>query len=327
MVKKDKKVKAEIKEYKVDSRTMENIHVMPDQFYVTPKKNWGKVIFLIGITIVVLIIVVGLAIFLNTKLKKNGNDDTNTNVNVDTNTNVNANTNVNVDTNTNVNANTNVNVDTNTNVNANTNVNTNVNANTNTNTAPPRPGSLPLGPDSDKDNLTTLEEGLYGSQINKADTDSDGYLDGDEVKNGYDPGSTSLTLLASNLVSEYSNNDYNYSLIYPTDWIFTPAESGRKIVFNTRAGSLMEVSIVDNPNQLNLSNLYQNRVRDSAAGDLIEISFGNFTGVKDASRLTYLISLAGKTSIAYEILYKPGSRTTLDFITTFEMMVNSFNVE
>jgi hypothetical protein len=41
--------------------------------------------------------------------------------------------------------------------------------------------------DVDKDGLTAAEERYYGTDPNNADTDGDGYKDGDEVKAGYDP--------------------------------------------------------------------------------------------------------------------------------------------
>ncbi|MFH1711722.1 MAG: hypothetical protein ABH846_00595 [Patescibacteria group bacterium] len=41
--------------------------------------------------------------------------------------------------------------------------------------------------DSDEDGLTDLEESTYGTDCNDPDTDNDGYRDGLEVDNGYDP--------------------------------------------------------------------------------------------------------------------------------------------
>ncbi len=41
--------------------------------------------------------------------------------------------------------------------------------------------------DPDNDGLTNAEERFYGTDPTKADTDGDGYLDGEEVRNGYNP--------------------------------------------------------------------------------------------------------------------------------------------
>lgn len=41
--------------------------------------------------------------------------------------------------------------------------------------------------DKDNDGLSDAKEIIYGTDLKKSDTDGDSYLDGDEVKNGYDP--------------------------------------------------------------------------------------------------------------------------------------------
>lgn len=113
----------------------------------------------------------------------NTNQSTNTNTGVNTNQSTNVNTGVNRNQNTNSgNSNTNVivppvntNTATNTNTQVNTNINTNVAPNTNTSSDP------------DEDGLSNQEETTYGTNPNVADTDNDGYLDGDEVENGYNP--------------------------------------------------------------------------------------------------------------------------------------------
>ena len=47
--------------------------------------------------------------------------------------------------------------------------------------------SLELLLDSDNDGLLDIEEADYGADVNNPDTDGDGYSDGDEVKNGFNP--------------------------------------------------------------------------------------------------------------------------------------------
>ena len=56
--------------------------------------------------------------------------------------------------------------------------------------------AVPIVPvDSDADGLPDDQEGMYGTDFMNADSDGDGYLDGAEVQNGYDPnGAGQLTL-------------------------------------------------------------------------------------------------------------------------------------
>jgi hypothetical protein len=67
----------------------------------------------------------------------------------------------------------------NTNGNSNTNSSTNTNANQNTN--------VNASGDIDLDGLTNAEESQYRTNPENPDSDGDGYLDGDEVENGYNP--------------------------------------------------------------------------------------------------------------------------------------------
>ncbi len=161
-----------------------------------PEPNKRKFV-LIGIIIFALLIVLiagaifALDYFSNTNENMNdvnSNEVTNSvvntnNTNSDTNENVNTTINENLnsifDVNTNVvNTNTETDLNSNANDNSNENVNTNKNVNTIINSA-----LL----DSDNDGLTDENEEIYGTDRINPDTDGDGYLDGDEIKNGYNP--------------------------------------------------------------------------------------------------------------------------------------------
>ena len=47
--------------------------------------------------------------------------------------------------------------------------------------------ALFIDKDTDEDGLTDTEEATYGTEIDNPDTDGDGYSDGSEVENGYNP--------------------------------------------------------------------------------------------------------------------------------------------
>jgi len=63
--------------------------------------------------------------------------------------------------------------------------------------------------DDDNDGLSNAKELIYGTNVNKTDSDNDGYKDGDEVQNGYDPSLTGKARveenikLSSNLTVQY----------------------------------------------------------------------------------------------------------------------------
>lgn len=54
-------------------------------------------------------------------------------------------------------------------------------------TAPAVANAPIAGKDSDNDGLSDEQERTFGTLVNNPDTDGDGYLDGEEVKNGYSP--------------------------------------------------------------------------------------------------------------------------------------------
>lgn len=90
-----------------------------------------------------------------------------------------------------LNANTPVVVNTNTNAIANANVNK-INTNLNTNTV--------VIKDTDNDGLSDTLEVTWGTDMRNPDTDGDGFKDGDEVKNGYNPlGAGKFSVPQSNL--------------------------------------------------------------------------------------------------------------------------------
>jgi len=320
MFKKDKN-KKEAKEYKVDSKTWDSIHVMPSQFYSPPKRNSAKLIILIAGVILILVSIIILAVFLNANLRTTNQEINNTNNNI--NTNVNANTNVN----TNVNTNTNTNTNTNVNTNVNTNTNTNINTNINTNTSPIQPGQLPLGADRDSDQLSTLEEEMFGSQANNKDSDNDGYQDGMEVLAGFSPKDAGLTLLEAKLVNQYSKNEYNYQLVYPSSWIWTEVDANKQVVFNSRTGSFIEVRILENTANLDLSEFYLRQVAGALKNELTNVPFNDFIGIYDQLRLTYYLALKNNLNQVYALVYRPGTKATLDYLTTFAMMVKSLRVQ
>src|SRR3989344_1622981 len=95
---------------------------------------------------------------------------------------------------------------------------------------PPEPSDAPLafsgvcpdtwasGQDSDGDSLPDLVEAVYGTDENSTDTDGDGYMDGEEVRAGYDP----LNALSSaRLDSDQDGLLDNEECIWKTD-LFDP---------------------------------------------------------------------------------------------------------
>jgi len=164
----------------------------------------GKTFMVVGIVIVSIILVGGLVFayfqFFRSSTStntENQNENSNQNVNSTVILNVHSDVQTNENTNTiSANSNSEGNVNGVVNLNAanvnsanvnsasNTNSNVNVSTNVHTNTSDDDTTSAK---DTDNDGLTDTLELIYGTDINNPDTDGDGYLDGQEIQNGFNP--------------------------------------------------------------------------------------------------------------------------------------------
>ena len=186
----------------------EDIHVMPGKYVVirpSASKKTGKNMAVILVILVLFLIVLlgGAAWYIINSSKpkpavnKNQNNTGNTTANANVDTKPVEQNNVNI------------------NSNINSNINVNQNSNNNTNTVVSKPED---NLDTDSDGLTLTEEAMYGTNPALADTDKDGYKDGQELINLYNPLVANQPLLDSALVKKYSNESFGYELLVPKNF-------------------------------------------------------------------------------------------------------------
>lgn len=293
----------------------EELHVMPKKFVIqNPKKkdSGAKGILVFFISFFVLLLA-GLGFGYYWFQQKNKPKTENVNI-VDNNNQVVVNQNNNQN-NTNANQNSNTNTNQNNNQNANVNINNNSNTNTNTNTNE-NPPSIVV--DTDQDALMDLEEQTYKTDVQLADTDKDGYKDGDEVRNLYDPLATNQKLIDSGLVIRYTNDLYGYEVFSPRGWLVKAIDdSRRKIEFipDNAVGELLRIEAMDNMDNKTLM-------------DWQKVLFGtqimeNF----QVAQTPALRSLDKKQVLVvkgnyYYLLTYEGTQN--NFMTTFDMFLKSF---
>ncbi len=296
----------------------EEVHVMPKKFVIKnpKKKDSGAKGIIVFFVIFFLLLVGGLAVgyyFLQQKNKPKA-ENSNVNQNINTNVNTNANIDVNVNTNTNINSNTNNSTSTNINTNSD-NTNTNTNANTVVN-----PPVVTVTVDTDSDGLTDLEEGTYQTDNKNADSDKDGYKDGDEVKNLYSPLLSLQKLIDSSLVIRYNNDLFRYEIFSPKAWLIKAIDDSRqKIEFipDNSTSELVRLEVVANPDKKNLSD-WQKTIYGSQVMENFRI--GNQPALRSMDKKQVLL-VSG--DYVYTIVYEL-SGGSANFQTTFEMMLNSF---
>jgi len=246
----------------------------------------------------------------------------------------NLNENVNVNLNENLNLNANENVNANLNLNENLNANLNLNANENLNANINVPVTMPAlnytsSPDADNDGLTDEEENIYNTERRKPDTDEDGYLDGLEVAGGYNPKAASGALLdVSGLVNKYTNTIFNYEVLYPAAWLAKPTDQSlSEVIFQSATGEYMEILVEDNLQNLDLVNWYVGQSPNVDLNQLKrETTAKGYDLLISADKLNYYLMDQNNPGKIYVISYNIGNKSRVNFLTTFAMIKNSFNL-
>ncbi|MBI3291120.1 hypothetical protein HYZ76_02445 [Candidatus Falkowbacteria bacterium] len=307
-------------ELTIDPQLSEQIHVMPGRFYVRPKK---KMPFWIFVVIIGILFVGGLvlaAFYLNQAL----NDQQNKNFNAMPDQNININDPA--ETNTNqesvINQNSNVSAEVNININTDIATTTGINLNVNTNISQTEE-PVSAAADQDSDGLTLVEENIYGTDPNNNDSDGDTYFDGSELINGFSPLAAGETLAETNLFTSY--NHPVYTIIYPDSWELRE-QGSEEALFISASGEFVEVLIISNINGLAIDDWYLDQFPGAAPDELAEVSINNLEGIRHSDLRSYYLVKPGDTSRIYLLTYNVGNRSSANFLTTFNIMVKSFNL-
>jgi hypothetical protein len=335
----EKKVEPENKIAKPKMEPYE-IHVMPPKFHkhLGTKKglSFGKLAIILGISLLVLAgITVGIYFFIS-QMNQQPQPPSPPTINlpqpdINENTNINEpvdNINIEPDENINVEIDENLNINENENINENTNSNTNGNINTNLNIAPPEV-NYSSSLDSDKDGLTDIEEEIYKTERNLPDTDADGFIDGQELINGYNPKAAgSSSLATSGLVNKYSNPVFNYEILHPSAWLDRPTDQSLKeVIFQSATGEYIQIIVEDNIGSVDIVEWYIEQSPLSQLGQLErETLASGYEVLISPDKLTYYLVDKQNPELVYVITYTIGTKTRINFLTTFQMMINSFNL-
>lgn len=269
---------------------------------------------------------VGGKVDISSETNENINDNLNTLANINAsnnNENINASLgDININKNDNRNRNVNINGNENNNANGNENNNTNIDINSYIQI-------IPSAPDRDGDTLTDTEEDLYKTKSAIADTDKDGFWDGQEIANLYDPiKKDSGNLRTSGLVKIYNNETYRYSVLYPDSWKVVPlGGSDQEVTFVSENKEFIEIAIMDNPEAMTATEWYLKQIPPELVSKTERIWANNFMGIKSLDGLNvYLTPISGDRNFIYSISYMVGSHTHISFPVTFQMMVRSFDL-
>lgn len=193
----------------------------------------------------------------------------------------------------------------------------------------PEPEIIELiqGTDADSDGLSDIEEVLYGSNSRDPDTDDDTYLDGNEVYHLYNPRADSPAEIEDmSFVRRFEDPNIPYTLLYPSRWT-VQVSGGDEIIqtlFVVPTTEMIQVTSQPKEAEESLVGWYLAQVPDVNEEELSNITTRQgYAGLVSPDQMTIYLDLGSEV---YIVSYLLGDSSQIYFMTTFQMMVNSFEI-
>lgn len=187
---------------------------------------------------------------------------------------------------------------------------------------PVQPKLPPAGLDTDSDGITDLEEQLYGTDPRSPDTDADGFLDGNEVFNLYNPnGKAPASLLDSKIVRSVET-PIGWVMSVPSAWsIKLDSADGSAATIDSHHGERFVVSVEPNPEKKPVLDWYLAKHPDAKLTQVLQYrSKRGYEGIIGADLLTTYIPWGDRIFI---LTYDVDDQPFINFRTTYYMVLNS----
>jgi len=194
----------------------------------------------------------------------------------------------------------------------------------------PFPNGVTPGADTDSDGLTDVEERIvYGTDPFLPDTDSDGFLDGNEVFHRYNPVALAPgTLVESGLALTYDDEDapegvsLPYAILYPSIWQTEVQEANPlNVVFVATTGETIVLTVTTKSVDQDL----QTWIRQQSPGaNVVSTTTKNgYDALITQDQMTAYVD-GGQYVLIFS--YNTGIKGTVDYLQTFQMMLNSIEL-
>lgn len=178
--------------------------------------------------------------------------------------------------------------------------------------------------DLDSDSLTDMEEEMFGIDPGKWDTDGDGYYDGQETFNLYNPqGIAPMKIIDSGLVKEYVNPTWQYRLYYPAQWALGTVEAeANHVLFSALSGDFIEVVA----EKMNVGETFTDWFARKAIGeqfsDLQEFTnrFQENCWKRNDDMVAYFV----RDNSVFVLIYHPGGLDTIPYRHVMQIVEQSF---
>lgn len=178
--------------------------------------------------------------------------------------------------------------------------------------------------DDDSDSLTNSEEDIFQTDPEVYDTDKDGYYDGQEVANLYNPkGIAPQKIIDSGLVKEYINPTYQYRFYYPASWRVDPvADDLKDVLVSADSGDYMEIRVFPKESSVSFATWF--------GASLPSESFTSFTNfqnrfqVSGYKRTDAQVAFFETPTAVYSIVYFYGEQEKNAFPHVMNVLIQSF---
>lgn len=180
--------------------------------------------------------------------------------------------------------------------------------------------------DFDADALTDSEEEVFGTDMSLWDTDNDGYYDGQEINNLYNPkGFAPVKLIDSGLVREYVSSIWGYRIYYPVKWQVGGVENdGRQVLFSDISGDYIEVRIINKKPGEDFVTWFGNHIKGQKVDNLLQMQNRFETNVW--KRNDDLVAYIPSTNWTAVLIYHPLTNSPIKSRHIMQMAVQSFRV-
>lgn len=178
--------------------------------------------------------------------------------------------------------------------------------------------------DFDHDFLTDSEEEAFGTDPATWDTDKDGYYDGQEVYNLYNPkGFAPIRLIDSGLIQEYINPFAGYRIYYPQNWRVAAVDSeGQQVVLTASNGDYIEIRVVKKTSDEEFTSWFGRVAEGEKITDLLQAV--NRFSISGWHRRDDLTAYFASPTAVYTLIYHPLAAGPVNYRHAMQMVVQSF---
>lgn len=178
--------------------------------------------------------------------------------------------------------------------------------------------------DSDADSLTNIEEEVFGTDFNKWDTDGDGYYDGQEVVNLYNPqGFAPIKIVDSGLVKEYVNPVWQYRLYFPANWDMGSVDpQASQVLFSAANGDFISVEVFRKQDNEDFAGWFAKEAKGQQFSDLM--TFKNRFQEDGWKRKDSMVAYFEADKRIFTIIYHSVDPGAINYRHIMIMVMNSF---